>query len=144
MAVAVVIHKGASRSPSLVFELQTGFLGDIRKRTIDVVPVQDVLAPVGHEQIVETIVIEVTDAYCRRPTRADETRLFGDVGKGAVTIVLVQPVGAAVRRTFQPRATQKKDIQPAVIVVIEEGRAAAYCFNDVLLAVNSAVDHRLL
>ncbi len=143
MAVTVVIYERATRAPPLVFVHQAGFFGDIGKRTIAVVSVQDILPPIGHEHIVEAVVIEVTYTHGRRPTRADEPRLFGDVGECAVAIVLVQPVGATVRGTFQPRAAQKKNIQPSVIVVIDEGGAAAYGLDDVLFAVDAAVDHRL-
>ena len=40
----------------------------------------------------------------------------------------------------EARAVCEINIEPAIVVVIEEGEAAAFCFDDVLLVVDAAPD----
>src|SRR5579864_5762627 len=44
------------------------------------------------------------------------------------------------RETFQPRAVDQKNIQPAVVVVVIEGDATASGFEQVLVLVLATVD----
>src|SRR5439155_398038 len=129
--------------PALVLAQQAGLLGNVGERAVAVVAVEDVLTPIGHEQIVETVVVVVAHAHRGYPARAVETGLFRYVGECAITIVLVQPVGAAVGRAFQSRAAQKENVQPAVVIVVDERHATTHRLDDVLFAVHSAVDHGL-
>jgi hypothetical protein len=68
--------------------------------------------------------------------------VLSHVGEGSVAVVFVEPVIGVIRRMIETRATQDEDIQPAVIIVIDKGHAAAHSFDDVILAGNAAVDHR--
>ena len=122
---------------------QARLLGDVGERAVAVVAVEDVLAPVGDEEIVEAVVVVVADGDRRRPAGARQAGLRGHVGERAVAIVLVQAVGRAGGRAFEARAAEDEDIQPAVVVVVEEGDAAADGFEDVGLGVGAAVDDRL-
>src|ERR1039458_6509830 len=142
VAVAVVIHEGAAGSPSHSWREQTRFLGDIGEGAIPIIAVENVLTPVSDEDVVETIVIVIRDGDTVRPTHARETGLRGDIGEGAIPVVLVEPVSGPRRRPFQTRAAEHQDVQPAVVIVIEEGDAAAHRFDDVQVAVDAAVNHR--
>ena len=51
MAVAIVINEGAPSAPSLGIIRQTRLHGYIRESAVAVIPVQDVLAEVGDEQV---------------------------------------------------------------------------------------------
>src|SRR5436309_2949763 len=64
----------------------------------------------------------------------------GDVGEGAVAIVLEKMIGGflAGGKTFQAVAVDKKNIQPAVVVVIVEGDAAAGGFEKIFIFVLAA------
>src|ERR1039458_4711009 len=142
VAIAVVIHEGAAGSPSYSRREQTRLFGDIGERAVSIIAVENVLAPGSGKDVVNAIVIIVCDGDAVRPTRARESGLRGDIGEGAIPVVLVQPVGGPRRRAFQARAAEHEDIQPAVVIVIEEGDAAAHRFDDVQVAVDAAVNHR--
>src|ERR1019366_10300035 len=61
-------------------------------------------------------------------------------GERAVTVVLVKAVGAPRRRTLDLRATRHEEIEPAVVVVVEERDPAAVGLENVLLPVRVAVN----
>ena len=66
----------------------------------------------------------------------------GDVGEGAVAIVLeqVRVRFFAFGEAFQPPAVHQKDVEPAVVVVVVEGDAAAGGLEQVLVLVLAAED----
>ena len=88
VAVAVVIQKAASRSPALAAAGYARLLGNITKRAISVIAVQNVLAPVADKQIIESVVVVVADAAALAPARMGQAGVPGDVGKRAVAIVV--------------------------------------------------------
>src|SRR4029077_9899939 len=100
--------------------------GDIGKRAVAVVVVEDVLAEVGDEEIVEAVVVVIADADGLPPAGMNEARLSGDVGESTVAIIFVQAIGGllAGRKAFQTRAIHQENIEPAIVVVIVEGDAA--------------------
>src|SRR2546430_15719645 len=123
MAIAVVIHPSAARTVSRGALRQACFLGSVRKRTIAVIAVENIVSVVGDEQIVVTVVVIVADRNCRRPAGAHESSFRGYVSECAVAIVLVQAIGSIRRRTAEPRAAEDEQVHPAVIIVVDEGDA---------------------
>ncbi len=67
--------------------VKAGFLGDIGKRAIAVVAIEDVLTVVADEEVVPTVVVVVTDTATLTPTGSTETGLDSDIGKSAITII---------------------------------------------------------
>src|SRR3954468_16630268 len=61
MSVAIVIEKRAAGAPPRALVQQSGFLRHVRKRPVAVVPVKNVLSPIGDEQVVEPVVIVIAD-----------------------------------------------------------------------------------
>ena len=86
----------------------TSLAGDVREGAVTVVVVQDVLAPVGDEQILKSVVVIIADANSGSPTGADETRFCSYVGERAVAIVLVQPVGRIGRGVLEARSAENE------------------------------------
>ena len=74
-AVAIVVHKCAAGIPALSVAGDACFLADIGERAVSVVVVEDVLAEVGDEQVVPTVVVVVADAACPGPIRSEPRRL---------------------------------------------------------------------
>ncbi len=106
---------------------------DIGKRAVSVVVEKNVVSPETTKQVVPSIVVVIADADSRLPTRAAQARLLRDIGKRAIAVVLVEmrsrrlpgrPMG------IEPIPIRKVDVQPAVVVVVEESQSAALGLND--------------
>ena len=103
--IPVVVQETASRSPAGLIVPKAGTLGYVGKRPIAVVSIETVLAEVGAKNILESVVVVVTDANAGRPARCLQTGFLGDVGEGAVAIVLVKAIGG-VRRIPRQAGTR--------------------------------------
>ncbi len=98
---------------------------------------------VGDEQIVEPVVVVVADGDGRRPAGAGQAGLPRHIRERAVAVVLVEAICRLRRRAFETGAAQHEQIEPAVVVVVEERHSAAHDFDDVALAVDAAIDDRV-
>ena len=98
---------------------------------------------VGDEQIVEPVVVVVADGDGRGPAGAGQAGLVRHVRERAVAVVLVEAIGRPGRRALETGAAQDEEIEPAVVVVVEKRHSAAHHFDDVVLAVDAAVDDRV-
>ena len=104
--------------------------------------VEDVLTEVGDEQVVIAVVVVVADAHALSPSGVVEPGLQGDVGEGAVAVVLEE---VAIRllafgEALEPPAVDQENVEPVVVVVVVEGDAAAGGFEQVLVLVLAAED----
>src|SRR6266446_4306153 len=97
----------------------TGLPGDIGERTVAVVVVQHVLAPVGDEQVFKPVVVIVAHADTGRPTHAVQAGFFRHIGEGAIAVVLVESVGGAFWSPLESRPAEDENVEPAVIVIVE-------------------------
>ena len=111
VSVAVVVHPRATGAVADGVLTETGLLRHVGKCAVAVVVVEDVVAVVGDKQIIEPVVVVVTNCHGRGPARPDQAGLCRDVRERAVAVVLVQPVGRARRRALQPRAVQHEQIR---------------------------------
>ena len=73
---------------------------------------------------------------------AYQTRFLGDVGKGAIAVILIEPVGRPLHRPFVACPRQQEDVEPAVVVIVEEGDTATHRLQDVIHAIWGTEDHR--
>lgn len=101
---------------------------------------KDILAEVGDEEIVEAVVVVISDTDTLSPARVNEASFKGDVSEGAVTIVLEEAVCGflARRKAFKAGAVDKENVEPAVVVEIVEGDAAAGGFQQIFVFVFAA------
>src|SRR6185369_13053676 len=138
--VAVLVEEGASRAPAPGRVGQSGGAGHIREGAVAVVAVEDVLSPAGDEEVLEAIIVIVTDADNAGPACFPQPRTLGYVGESAVAVVLEEPVAGARGGVLQASAGEQKNIQPAVIIEVEECAAAAESFDNVFLAITFAIN----
>ncbi len=143
MPAAVVVDKRAARAPADLRAGQTGFVGHVAKRAVAVVAVQHVVPPVGDEQVVGPAVVVVAHAHATSPPMPDQSGLLGDIGEGAITIVAVQPVGCPRRDCVHSPPVQDENVEPAIVVIVNERGAAADRLEDVAGVVGRAIDRRL-
>ena len=66
----------------------------------------------------------------RDPAGTREPGFCGHIVKGSVAIVLVEPIARACRRDAKARAAQHQNVEPAVVIVIEERDAATDGFKN--------------
>jgi len=145
-AVAVVVDECCAGVPDGTRRRrvvdQAGLLRHIGERAVAVIAVQRVVAPVGDEQVGVAVVVVVRGGDALRPTRALQPGLLRDVGERAVLVVAVQPVGRLGGRVLEARAGRDEDVQPAVVVVVDERNAAGGRFGDELHPFLVAEDDR--
>src|SRR4051812_34744273 len=89
-SIAVVINETAPGIPSGVRTKQASLERYIAKAALSEISVERILAPVSDEQIVESIVIEISHAAALTPAGPHEPGSGSHIGKGAVAIVMEQ------------------------------------------------------
>ncbi len=123
--------------------IEAGFLRDVGERAVAVVVKQNVVSPEAAEEIVPAVVVVIADADAGLPAGAREAGFFGDVGESSVAIIFVEMRGRCLAGRpvrVETRAVGEINVEPAVVVVIEKGEAAAFGFDDVALVIDSAPD----
>ena len=106
--------------------------------------VENVFAKISNEKIVEAIVVVIADADALAPAGMEKTSFCSDVGKGAVTVVFEKVIGRLLARgeTFQTRAVDQENVDPAVVIVIIKGDATAGGFEKVFVWRSSRTGER--
>src|SRR5439155_10890622 len=137
--IPVIIDQTAPGVPSgtLATLEEAGLFGNFGEGTVCIVVIEDILAPVGDEQILETVVIVISDAHSLAPARAAKARPCRNIRERPVAVVVVEVVSwlAAFGETLQSGRIDSEYIRPPVVVVVEEGDPATRCLNDPALPV---------
>src|SRR5208282_6898916 len=97
----------------------------------------------GDEQIVASIVVVITHAARLSPAGAVlQAGALGDIGECAVTIVFEQTAMRLLTlgESFQPPSIHKKNVQPAIVVVIVERQPATRRLQQILILAYVAVN----
>ena len=102
--------------------------------------VEHVASPARDEQVVEAVVVVVADAAGLPPTGVGQAGFARDIGKRAVAIVVEEIAGglAAGGGGIEGGTVDQEDIEPAVVIVVDEGDAAAHLFDQILLVLRRA------
>ena len=147
VAVFVVVEEGAAGVVASQAGFgaggDAGFSGHINEFAVAEVLPEGTVAPVGDEEIVEAVIVEIANAAAATPPGASDAGFAGDVGKSAVAIVFVETADGAGRGDdliFETGAVGEEDVEPAVVVVIDESGAATGGFEKVFIALFAAVD----
>src|SRR5450759_1664389 len=106
--------------------------GDVLEPFAIHVAVETVLPPVSDEQVGIPVVVIVARADTFGPAGRGQAEFGGEVGEVAMVVVVVHAVGPGV-------AGKDEDVQVAIVVVIDEGDAAAGGLDNVVLALFTAV-----
>src|SRR5580698_2480505 len=133
MAVAIIVEKSTATVPSRTGLLQPCLDGDIGEGTVAVVMEERILAVVGDEQVVESIVVVVADTTALPPAAACEPGLRGDIGEGSITIVFEEVAGGFTifGKALQTPSVHEKNVWPSVVIVVIKGSATPGGFEQV-------------
>ena len=99
------------------------------------------MPPEATEQIIPAIIVVVAYANPGLPASACQPGFLRDVGKGAISVVLVKTRSrllASRPLLVQPCSIRQVNVQPAVVVVVEKCDATALGFDDVALAIRAS------
>jgi len=142
MAVAIVVHEGTAGVPALAGGGDAGFFADVGEGAVAIVVIENIFAEVGDEEIVETVVVVIADADALSPAGVREAGFGGDIGESAVAIIFEEMRGGLLAggEAFEARAVDEKNVEPAVVVVVVEGDAAAGGFEEIFVFVLAAED----
>ena len=124
------------------FLQQARALGDVGESAIAVVAIEDVLAVIRDEDVFVAVIVVIADGDGLGPAGADEAGFFRHVTECAVAIVFVEAIGDAGRNCgcIEAAAVEDQDVEPAVVIVIEEGDAAACAFENIVGMIGGAED----
>ncbi len=100
------------------------------------------MAVVTDEEIVPAVVVVVADAAALPPAAVCKAGFGGDVGEGAVAVVFeeVRDWFLALGKAFDAGAVDEEDVDPVVVVVVEESYTTACGFEEVSVLVFTAED----
>src|SRR6266478_4627455 len=98
MAVAIVINKGASSSPSFAGTSHAGLITHVGERAIPIVVIQNILSVIGDVEVVPAVIVVVAYANALAPSGVCQPRFFRDVAECAVMILAIQMVRGSFSR----------------------------------------------
>jgi hypothetical protein len=137
--VVVIVEPHGARRPA--GRGDSRLAGHIGECGVAVVAVEDAPAVRRDEEIREAVIVIVADRDAHPERAAADACFLGHVGERAVAVVSVQRVAQRLRRRVEVAraAVHQIDVQPPVVVEIEERAARAHRLRQVPL-----VGHRVL
>ncbi len=132
-AVVVVIEPDGARGPAGCG--YAGFFGDVGEGAVAVVAIEDAATVLRDVEIGEAVGVVVAYSDAHAIAAAGDASFLCDVGEGAVAIVVVEGVAEGNGRSpkIAGAAVDQIDVDPAVVVVVEEGAAGAGGFGEIFL-----------
>src|ERR1700733_12318875 len=133
LTVTVIVTKARAIRP--VAEGHSSLLSNICERPITVVMKETVLSEITYIQIWPAVIVVVSHSHAVAPAAVGYAGLGSNIGKGAIVIVMeeggVWRLSLAIH-CFIGRTVHQVDIDPAIMVVVQQGHARAGCFQDVI------------
>ena len=142
LPVVVVIEEARACAPATA--LDACAIRHVGKRSVAHVPVQGVAAEIGHIDILQAVVVVVTHGRAHPVLilrRSAHAGFLSHIDEGAGAGLPIQAVPECrvrfVRQfsldhlVVELRAVRKEDVQPAVVVIVQEGHPAAHGLQEV-------------
>src|ERR1700730_4682547 len=125
---AVAVEVAPSRPCGPAAESYASFFRDIGEGAVVIIVVEAIFAEVGDVDVGPAVVVVVGDGDAEAPALVGDAGFGGDIGEGAV-VIIVEESGARGRLDAfhggDRRAVNEIDVEPAIVVVIEESDAGA-------------------
>jgi hypothetical protein len=116
-AIAVVVEESSRGPPRRV--VQAGLFGDLGEGAVAVVQEQPHSPVAGDEHVAEAIVVHVTDGHPHAVVGDVQSGILADVLERAIRHLLEELVLCSALTAI----VQQVDVQPPVVVEVEEGRS---------------------
>src|SRR2546423_7725491 len=71
-----------------------------------------------------------------------QSRFFRNIGKSAISVVLIETIARTFGCALQARAREDENVHPAVVVVVNESAATASRLDEIFFLLRPAVDNR--
>ena len=140
--VAVVVGEAAPGRPAAARQARPR--RDVGERAVVVVVIEVVPTESGDVEVLPAVPVHVGGAGTHPPARVRDAGPVGDVLEPAVPEVAVERAarGLRVLRGLDGQRVHQVDVDPPVVVVVEEGHAAGHRLDDVLLVGGGVVLER--
>ena len=122
--VAVVVEEGRAGAPAGTRD--TGCRGDVNEMSVAIVLQQDIAAVGRHVEIGVPVVVEIAGRDAHPVSAHAGAAPVGDVLERAVAAIAVQAAARAGRVVGEAAALDQIQIEEAVVVHVEQRRAAAH------------------
>jgi hypothetical protein len=118
-SVAIVIAKRRACRPTAVGDAR--LRGDVGKRSVAVIVIEDVAAETGQVEIRPAVIVVVADGAAHREAWRRQARALRHVSESPVVIVVIERAEAwlPLHRHLDRGRIRKIYIRPAVAIVIE-------------------------
>src|SRR5262249_43746790 len=93
LAVTIIVDKGAAGAPTWRLLVEPSLFSDVDEFALAVIPVKDVLSIVGHEYVIEAVVVKIADADSLAPAGPCEVCAASNVGEGSIPVIVVEVIG---------------------------------------------------
>src|SRR5580658_3643174 len=139
-AVAIVIDPGRA-GRELARPPQSRGLGHVGESSVAVVVEEMALSDRSNKNVVEAVVVVVTDGDAKTKERNVEARFARHIGESAVVVVVIELQRSRAVLDMAPPIlpVDEEDVRPAVVVVVNKRAARAHGFRQPLLPEGSIV-----
>src|SRR5439155_11711787 len=138
LAVFVVVHPGGAGAKAGVVD--AGRPGNVFERAVALVVEEARFAQTGDVNVAPAAVVVVSHRDAHAVDLDPEPGLCGDVGEGAVAVVVVElqrgPLADVAGKVL---AVHKQNVWLAVVIVVDEGAARAHGLGQVFLSKGAGV-----
>ena len=134
LAVTVIVAKGRAVGP--VAERHAGLFGNVGEGSVMVVVIETVLSEIADIQIWPAIIVVVAYSDAKTPAAVGYASFRGNIGEGAIVIVMEEGRVRWLRFAIFSligRAVHQINIEPAIMIVVQQGHTRASCFHDEVL-----------
>src|ERR1043165_5979796 len=139
--VAVVVEPARARRPARRARLR--LLRHVLESAIAAVTIQSRATQAGDVEVYEAVAVEVSGRRAHRVAFAAQSRALGHVLEGAVRLLMIETIPEARlgfvgprafrHRVLKSRAGGEEEVEPTVVVVVEECDPSAHRLRQVLL-----------
>src|SRR3954468_21720064 len=131
-AIVVVIEPHRTRCPSRTGD--SGTRGDVSKRAVAVVVIENTSSILRHKKIGKAVTIVIADCDAHTVAAGSDSGALGHIAESAIAIVAIEDIAKRRLRIIEIAlaAVDEVNVHPTVIVVVDEPAAGAGGLGEVV------------